>query len=1045
MPEKNNYSHEIYYSELCCISNFSFHRGASNPHELVERAAALGYRALALTDECSMAGAVQALQAAEAHHLHLILGSRFALADDVTLIVLARHDEGYTQLCRLITQARRKTTKGQYALDQHSLEAQALDDCWLLVLPAYDQSPSPTLRALLGWLATCHPNNSRIALALHQGARDAAHTDHLYTLRAWYGLPIVAVGDVHMHSRGRRALQDVFTALRLKTTVAQTGRALAANGERYLRPLDILGTLYPADALAETQRIAQSCTFNLRNIRYDYPAELVPAGQTSSEFLREKVEKGLATRWPDGVSFRIRRQIIRELRMIDDMNYPHYFLTVHDIVAYARCQGILCQGRGSSANSVVCYCLGITEVDPTQHELLFERFISKERDEPPDIDVDFEHERREEVIQYIYGKYGRRRAALAATVIRYRPRSAMRDVGRAMGLSADQIDVLAGELSQRRDDGTLEEQLAARGVSLDATLLHQILVLVDTLLGFPRHLSQHVGGFVLSQQPLEELVPVENAAMVDRTIIQWDKDDLEAVGLMKIDVLALGMLSCIRRCFDLIAGYTGYLWRMATIPGGDQATYDMISSADTVGVFQIESRAQMSMLPRLRPQQFFDLVVEVAIVRPGPIQGGMVHPYLKAREHPERITYPSKALEGVLKRTLGVPIFQEQVMKIAMVAAGFSGDEANGLRRSMAAWKKKGGLEPWRDRLKSGMVDNGYKADFADRIFEQIKGFGSYGFPESHAVSFALLVYVSSYLKRHYPAAFCAALLNSQPMGFYAPAQLVRDARGHGVDVRPPDVRFSDWDSSLESTPGMPLLANDPNPALRLGLRQIKGLAPEASQRIVAARQQAPLADIQDLVNRARLDRRARDALARADALAGLAGHRHQAQWQIAAASVHDDLFAGLDAPEPAVSLPTPREGADIVADYQYTGLSLRRHPLALLRPRLHQAGAMNAQQFSQCRQGQSVHVAGIVTMRQRPGSAKGVAFVTLEDETGYVNVVVRPETLAEYRIAVLSARLLRVIGTMQRVGSVQHCVAHQVIDETLWLGNLKTRSRDFR
>lgn len=1040
MPDK---SHHIDYSELCCISNFSFQRGASHPSELVERAASLGYRGVALTDECSLAGAVQALLAAEKHAVHLIVGSRFTLADGSTLVVLVRNRAGYTQLCRLITRARRHAHKGHYHLDVDGLDNSELSDCWLLVLPVYDTPPTPALHRLLSELARRHPRRARIALALHQQARDAAHIDCLKRLRAQYGLPMVAVGDVHMHSRSRRALQDVLTALRYQTTVAGAGHALAANGERYLRPLPVLASLYPSEALAQTQHIAGDCDFSLRDIRYDYPAELVPSGHTSSDFLKKQVEKGITSRWPGGVSFRIRRQILYELRVIRELDYPHYFLTVHDIVAYARSRGILCQGRGSSANSVVCYCLGITEVDPTRRELLFERFISRERNEPPDIDVDFEHERREEVIQYIYQKYGRSRAALAATVIRYRPRSAMRDVGRAMGLSGDQIDTLAGELSRHRDDGSLAGQLAARGLHLDAKLLQQILSLVDTLQGFPRHLSQHVGGFVLSERPLEELVPVENAAMADRTIIQWDKDDLEAVGLMKIDVLALGMLSCIRRCFDLIASHTGYRWSMASIPAGDQRTYDMISAADTVGVFQIESRAQMNMLPRLQPQTFFDLVIEVAIVRPGPIQGGMVHPYLKARADPEHITYPSRALENVLARTLGIPIFQEQVMKIAMVAADFSGDEANGLRRSMAAWKQQGGLEPWRERLKHGMLRNGYQESFADRLFEQIKGFGSYGFPESHAVSFALLVYVSAYLKRHYPAAFSAALLNSQPMGFYAPAQLVRDARAHGVDVRPVDVRFSHWDCTLEHAPGMPA-SRDEAPALRLGLRQVKGLQPAAGQRIITARHNAGFTSTHDLVSRADLDRRARDALARADALAGLSGHRHNAQWQIAASHVHDDLLTGLEAPEEAVNLSIPSEGADIVADYHNTGLTLRRHPLALLRGQLQATGAMTAAQFAQHSHNQAVHVAGIVTMRQRPGSARGVTFVTLEDETGYVNIIVRGEALAEYRLPVLSARLLRVMGTMQRAGSVTHCVAHRLIDDTHRLGKLKTQSRDF-
>ena len=1031
------------YAELCCVSNFSFHRGASHPEELIIQAAVLGYRALALTDECSLAGAVRGWMAAEKHDMKLILGSRFTLTENVTLVALVRNREGYTQLCRLITAARRASDKTSYRLSLADLVSHDLSCCWLLVLPAYAEPPSSALHALLAELVCRYPRSTRLALALHRGAMDALHVERLCGLRMRYGVPIAAVGNVHMHCRSRLVLQDVFTALRLHTTVAGAGTALSPNGERYLRPRTDLARLYPAEMRAQSCRIADDCMFNLRDIEYDYPAELVPAGQTSSSHLRNLVEKGAVKRWPEGVFSAVREQIEKELTLIEAMGYPHYFLTVHDIVREARARAILCQGRGSSANSVVCYCLGITEVDPGRHELLFERFISESRNEPPDIDVDFEHSRREEIIQYIYAKYGRGRAALAATVIRYRPRSAMRDVGRALGLSADQIDVVAGELSRRADDGSIAEQLAERGVRLDARLLQRMLGLVDTLMGFPRHLSQHVGGFVLSQRPLEELVPVENAAMPDRTIIQWDKDDLEAVGLMKIDVLALGMLSCIRRCFDLIAGHTGRLLSMAGIPARDSATYAMIQAADTIGVFQIESRAQMTMLPRLKPARFFDLVVEVAIVRPGPIQGGMVHPYLKARENPTDVTYPSEALRGVLARTLGVPIFQEQVMKIAMVAADFTGDEANGLRKSMAAWKKDGGLEPWRERLKSGMRANGYDERFADRIFEQIKGFGSYGFPESHAVSFALLVYVSAYLKCHYPAAFAAALLNSQPMGFYAPAQIVADARAHGVAVRAPDVRYSEVESRLESRPGE---AAHPvqRPVLRLGLDRIKGLSEAAAARIVGARCERGFIDIADLVTRATLDKRARDALARADALSGLAGHRHQAQWQSAAAAVHDDLFADIRPVEDEVALPAPAEGADITADYNSTGLTLRRHPLALMRADLARLGVMRGTAFKRLDHQASAHVAGIVTLRQRPGSAKGVTFITLEDETATINVIVRREVLARFRVAVLSARLLRVVGVMQRAGAVTHCLAHEIVDESARLGSLKTRSRDF-
>lgn len=1028
------------YAELCCVSGFSFQRGASTPEELVARASELGYQAIALTDECSLAGAVRALQSAETAGIKLILGSRFTLDDDTTVILLVRNRDGYTRLCRLITDARQRVAKGDYHIGRADLQADTLDDCRILVLPEADREPTPALHSLLGWLATTYPRQSHIALALHRRAGDIAHRRRLDRLRATYGLPLVAVGDVHMHRRSRRALQDVFTALRLGTTVHHAGQALFANGERYLRPRSTLAALYPADSLAATRRIAADCQFSLRDIEYDYPAEVVPAGKSALQHLRELVYKGSRKRWPEGTSESMHRQIEAELELIEEKRYPHYFLTVHDIVEEANRRGILCQGRGSAANSVVCFCLGITEVDPLRHDMLFERFISRERNEPPDIDVDFEHERREEIIQYIYGKYGRQRAALAATVIHYRPRSAMRDVGRAMGLSVDQIDTLARALSRRSDDGSLADQLDERGIDIDTDDLERILLLVDTLIGFPRHLSQHVGGFVLSQVPLEQLVPVEKAAMPDRTIIQWDKDDLEAVGLMKIDVLALGILSCLRRCFDLVVRHHGRTLTMATIPGKDKATYNMISTADTVGVFQIESRAQMTMLPRLRPQRFFDLVVEVAIVRPGPIQGGMVHPYLLNREKKrEEIDYPSEALRGVLERTHGVPIFQEQVMKIAMVAADFTAGEADGLRRSMAAWKKKGGLEPWRERLKSGMRANGYAEEFADRIFEQIKGFGSYGFPESHAVSFALLVYVSSYMKCHYPAAFAAALINSQPMGFYAPSQIVTDIKRHGVTVRPVDVCHSQWDCTLESE-------NEASGriALRLGLRLVKGLSQDAGERIVAARESRVFAQVPDLVNRARLDRRARDALARADALRALAGHRHQAQWQIAGARAHTDLFAEVDAPEPEVELPEPEEGHDIVADYASTALTLRRHPLALLRPQLARQGVLCARDFDTLADSRPAQVAGLVTIRQRPGSAKGTTFVTLEDETGCVNVVVHRDLLARYRVAVTSARLLRVNGVMQRQGPVTHCVARHIVDDSARLGQLSVRSRDF-
>ncbi len=1025
------------YAELHCLSNFSFQRGASHPDELAARAAELGYTALAITDECSFAGVARAHRAAKEHGLHLIIGTEITLTNGIKWVMLARNKRGYEQLCALITHARRRAEKGDYEITPQTFKASELTDCWLILIPPYAQDPSPELRDMLAWLAIEHPRQAWVGLALHPQPADSRHRQLLASLRRQYGLPVVATGDVHMHRRGRRALQDVLCALRLGTTIAGAGRALFANGERHLRPRPVLESLYPADTLEATCRLAAGCRFSLDELVYRYPAELVPAEQTAAGYLRRLVMAGCQARWPGGTSARVTDQIERELSVIEQMGYAHYFLTVHDIVRFARSADILCQGRGSAANSVVCFCLGITEVDPTRRQMLFERFISRERDEPPDIDVDFEHERREEVIQYIYAKYGRERAALAATVICYRPRSAVRDVGKVLGLSQDQVDTIAKSMTywDRADD--FAAHLQTLGLDVSMGVMRQVAGLVGMLVGFPRHLSQHVGGFVLSDSPLDQLVPVENAAMADRTIIQWDKDDLEALGLMKVDVLALGMLSCIRRCFDLVAGYSGRRWAMATIPAGDGPTYAMIQRADTLGVFQIESRAQMSMLPRLRPEKFFDLVIEVAIVRPGPIQGGMVHPYLRRKQGLDEVTYPSPALQTVLERTLGVPIFQEQVMQIAMVAGGFSPGEADALRRAMAAWKKKGGLEPFRERLKNGMLERGYEPAFADQLFEQIKGFGSYGFPESHAVSFALLAYVSAYLKCHEPAAFAAALLNSQPMGFYAPAQIVADARRHGVTVRAVDIRYSAWDCALECDEASA-------PALRLGLRLAKGLSAAAARRIVQARSEAVFTGIDDLVTRAVLDARARAALARADALRGLAGHRHAAEWQIAGAAPHADLLAELPAGERPIDLPEPAEGQDIVADYASTGLTLRRHPMALLRGRLRRRGVISAADFSRLANGHTAQVAGLVTIRQRPGTAKGTVFVTLEDETGSVNVIVRAELFAACRQTITTARLLRVHGVMQRAGSVIHCIARSLADDNVLLGDLPVGSRNF-
>ncbi|MGD8906958.1 MAG: error-prone DNA polymerase, partial [Gammaproteobacteria bacterium] len=873
------------YAELHCLSNFTFLRGASHPEELVEQADELGYRALAITDECSVAGVVRAWQAARERSIDLIVGSEIRLADGMRCVLLATDREGYGQLCALVARGRRRVEKGAYRLDSEDLET-GLDRCLALWLPG-----AVPREEELGLLRRCFPDRLWIAVELFAAADDRRRLGCLEALGRRHGVPRVACGDVHMHRRGRRALQDTLTAIRLGVPVGQAGRALYPNGERHLRPLASLQAIYPPSLLEASLEIAGCCRFDLGELRYEYPAELVPEGHTPASWLRELTEQGIRRRWPGGADDGVRAAIEHELALIRDLSYEPFFLTVQDIVSFARRRGILCQGRGSAANSAVCFALGITEVDPARMSVLFERFISKERNEPPDIDVDFEHERREEVIQYIYEKYGRERAALAATVITYRPRSAIRDVGKALGLEALQIDQLARSMQWWDGRQVDDERVREAGFDPGNPVIARLLGLVRELVGFPRHLSQHVGGFVISAGPLSALVPVENASMPERTVIQWDKNDLEALGLIKVDVLGLGMLSAIRRSFDLVKGFRGRQLTLATVPAEDGAVYDMICRADTLGVFQIESRAQMAMLPRLKPRCFYDLVIEVAIIRPGPIQGDMVHPYLRRRNGEEAVTYPSEEVRGVLERTLGVPIFQEQVMQLAVVAAGFSPGEADRLRRAMAAWRRKGGLGPFEDRLIDGMRRRGYAEGFARQIFHQIQGFGEYGFPESHSASFALLVYVSAWLKRFEPAAFACALINSQPMGFYAPSQIVQDARRHGVEVRSPDAHSSDYDCSLE--PG-----KDGEPSIRLGLRMIAGLSRAGAERIVAARTSGPWRDVTDLAERAGLDRGDLGALASAGALAGIAGHRHRARWDVAGIEDHRPLFGRGGGPE---------------------------------------------------------------------------------------------------------------------------------------------------
>jgi error-prone DNA polymerase len=1024
------------YAELHCLSNFSFLRGASHPEELVERAQALGYAALALTDECSVAGVVRAHLAAKDAGLPLLIGSEFTLADGLQLVLYATDRSTYGDLAQLITRGRRNAVKGTYALTRDDVTSMA-PNCLALWLPPVTRGELPAADAR--WLSDVFADRAWIAAELFARSGDRARLASLQALAHAAGLPLVAAGGVHMHARARRALQDTLTAIRLRTPLAECGYALFSNGERHLRSRARLASLYPRELTDATLDLAARCTFSLDELRYEYPEELVPAGTTPASHLRGLVEAGLVRRYGHATApTDVRELIEHELALIAELKYEPYFLTVHDIVAFARREGILCQGRGSAANSAVCYALGITEVDPARMSMLFERFISKERNEPPDIDVDFEHQRREEVMQYVYNKYGRERAALAATLITYRSKSAVRDVGKALGLDLAQVDRLSGVFAWWDGRHIDPARIREAGFDPDNPLIARLLTLTGDLMGFPRHLSQHVGGFVIARGLLERMVPVENATMKERTVIQWDKDDLDAMGLLKVDCLALGMLSAIRRALTMISQFRGVEIRMQDIPAEDPAVYGMCQRADTIGVFQIESRAQQSMLPRLKPACFYDLVIEVAIVRPGPIQGGMVHPYLKRRQGLEPVTYPSAAVKSVLERTLGVPIFQEQVMQLAIVAAGFSPGEADQLRRSMAAWRRKGGLEKFEQRLIDGMGARGLSEAFARQIYQQILGFGEYGFPESHSASFSLLVYVSSWLKLYEPAAFCGALLNSQPMGFYAPAQLVADARRHGVEVRNVDVTISQWDCTLEGAA--------PVPALRLGLRMIGGLKEESGKRIVAARTALPFAHVADLAHRAQLDRRDLTALAAAGALAALAGHRHAAVWDVAGVEKLPPILAGAGTTfaETPPALPAPTEGQDITADYRALGLTLGRHPLALLRAQLQAKRLITAADVARAPHGRNVRTAGIVIGRQRPDTVSGVIFVTLEDETGATNVIVWRDLFDRQRRELLGSRLMAVYGRVERESDVVHLIAGHLVDLTPMLGSLPTRSRDF-
>ncbi|KAF1048076.1 error-prone DNA polymerase [Xylophilus sp.] len=1054
------------YAELHCLSNFSFQRGASHPQRLVERAVEVGYRALAITDECSVAGVVQAHVEAKAQGLQLLPGASFAL-DGFTLVILPHDLRGWGHLCECITRARRRAVKGSYAIDRATGGFERLARCEAIAVPDRTLAPGDVAERLR-WLHALFGERAWAGCELLCEMDDALWLETLAAAGEAAGVPLVATGGVRMADRGDKSLHDVLTAIAMGCAVDACGFALASSGERHLRARSYLGRLYPPALMQRTLVVAERCRFSLDEIReaYQYPLESVGRGLSAMDTLRLKVAEGAHRRCPEGIPPKVQAAIDKELGLIEELDYAMYFLTVEDIVRFARSRNILCQGRGSAANSAVCYCLGITELSPETGNLLFERFLSRERREPPDIDVDFEHERREEVIQYIYETYGRERAAIAAVVIRYQSRSAIRDAGKAMGIDAALIDLFARDRqwfdSDPLDRQALEAALERVGRTVEPALFGRIadwLRVAQALHGFPRHLSQHVGGFVLTQGPLSRLVPIENAAMKERSVIQWEKDDLEAVGLMKVDVLALGMLSALRRCRDFVAAWTGRPMTLQDIPQEDPRVYDMLCEADSVGVFQVESRAQMSMLPRLRPRTYYDLVVEVAIVRPGPIQGGMVHPYLHRRqlvrdEQPLPDEYP--ALHDALGRTLGVPIFQEQVMQIAMIAAGFSADEADRLRRSMAAWKRHGGIDHFKEKIVEGMTARGYPEEFAERIFKQMQGFGDYGFPESHAASFALLVYQSSWFRRHHLACFLAALINAQPMGFYTPSQLVQDARRHGVEVRPVCVLRSDWDCTLEAARGRTW--GQGRPAVRLGLRLVAGLGEKTGERLCEARAAGgAFADAEDLALRAALDVETMQALAAADALAALAGHRRQQMWDASAPRTGRGLLRRVPVHEAALALPEAPEGEAVRHDYAATGLTLRRHPVALLREQLARWRISTAQELRTLPHQTAVRTCGIVSVRQRPPTAKGTVFVTLEDETGTLNVIVWPRVAEAWRTPLLAARLLAVEGFWQhsddelgpgKTGAVRHLVARRLADLTHLLGTLSgqgVQSRDFR
>ena len=1019
------------HAELGAMTNFSFLEGASHPHEIVRMAKALGHAAVGVADRNSFAGVVRAHVAAKAEGLRFLPGVRLALEDGSEYLAWPSDRAAWGRLTRMLSEARLAAPKGECRLGRDALAGGAKGSVLARVAP---EAPGEDFAAAL-WRDRAALQRDLalplfLAVAHRHGGDDRRRLDAL----AGLGLPLLAAGGVRFHVPARRRLADVLAAIRLGTTVDALGFAALPNAEAHLKPEAEMRRLFAGhgEAIDNTLHVVAACAFSLDQLRYEYPEEILEPGLTAQETLEKRVEEALARRWPQGASAKLRGLIAHEMKLIRELDYAPYFLTVDEIVRFARSKGILCQGRGSAANSAICYVLGITAADVDTHDLLFERFISAARDEPPDIDVDFEHERREEVIQHIYERYGRRRAAICATLIRYRPRSAIREVGKALGLTEDVTAGLARASWGPRGDRDMADVAAERGLDAEGDpRLALAIELADEIQDFPRHLATHVGGFVITKGPLVEHAVVTRAAMEERTTLEWDKDDIEALRILKVDVLGLGMLSCLRRAFDLIGLHHGRRPALEDLPPEDPRVYAMLRRADAIGVFQVESRAQMNMLPRLRPKTFYDLVVQVAIVRPGPIQGDMVHPYLRRRSGEEAVDLPGPApehgppdeLAQVLRHTFGVPLFQEQAMRIAIVAAKFSPTEADALRRAMATFRAEGKVMQFREKFVGGMTRRGYTQDFAERCFHQIEGFGTYGFPESHAMSFALLVYASAWVKCHHPAVFAAALLNSQPMGFYAPAQIVRDAKAHRVAVRAADVTASDWDCTLEpdagSTEGL---------ALRLGLRLVSGLGEEAGRRIAAARAEAPFASIADLARRARLDRAALEALAKADAFRGLGRDRREALWDAAALSAPAPPLAAAERREAAPRLPRATAGEQTVLDYAGTGLTLRAHPMALLRPRLVAMGLADTRALDRAPQGRRLRLPGLVLVRQRPGSAKGVVFFTVEDEHGIANLVMYPDIAERFRAAVVSARLIVAEGRVERHEKAEVPIIHLLV-----------------